>query len=353
MSLHPSVAAVRLAVRRTLADLDPGDTVVVACSGGADSLALLAATVFEATEGSWRVIGATVDHGLQDGSAEHADRVAEQMRALGVAESVTARVSVQAPGLGPEAAAREARYAVLAEIAERFSARVVLLGHTLDDQAETVLLGLTRGSGGRALSGMRRAFEVYRRPLLDLTRADTETACLTEGIEFWTDPHNSDQEFTRVRVRTKVLPMLEAELGPGVAATLARTADLLRADTEYLDAVADAALESALDRSRAAEQVGLSVSALEQLPDAIRSRVLRLAAVRAGALPAQLFHTHVLAIDRLVTDWHGQKWVELPGHVRASRAKDLLSFVREDPPDQGPRLPVARGHVASYGRGLV
>jgi len=333
VSLHPSVAAVRLAVRRTLAALDPGDTVVVACSGGADSLALLAATVFEASEGSWRVIGATVDHGLQEGSAEHADRVAGQMRALGVAESVTARISVQAPGLGPEAAAREARYAVLAEIAERFSARVVLLGHTLDDQAETVLLGLTRGSGGRALSGMRRAFEVYRRPLLDLRRADTETACLTEGIEFWTDPHNSDQEFTRVRVRTKVLPMLEAELGPGVAATLARTADLLRADTEYLDAVADAALESAVesDLEEDGEQVGLSVSALEQLPDAIRSRVLRLAASRAGALPAQLFHTHVLAIDRLVTDWHGQKWVELPGHVRASRAKDLLSFVREDP----------------------
>ena len=224
------------------------------------------------------MIGATVDHGLQEGSAEHADRVAEQMRALGVAESVTARVSVKAPGLGPEAAAREARYAVLAEIAERFSARAVLLGHTLDDQAETVLLGLTRGSGGRALSGMRRAFEVYRRPLLDLTRADTETACLTEGIEFWTDPHNSDQDFTRVRVRTKVLPMLEAELGPGVAATLARTADLLRADTEYLDAVADSALESALESD--GEQVALSVSALEQLPGAIRSRVLRLAAVR-------------------------------------------------------------------------
>ena len=176
---------------------------MVACSGGADSLALLAATVFEATEPSWQVIGATVDHGLQAGSAEHADRVAEQMRSLGVAESVTARVKVEAPGLGPEAAAREARYAVLAEIAERFSARVVLLGHTLDDQAETVLLGLTRGSGGRALSGMRRAFEVYRRPLLDVTRADTETACLAEGIEFWTDPHNADQEFTRVRVRTR------------------------------------------------------------------------------------------------------------------------------------------------------
>jgi tRNA(Ile)-lysidine synthase len=333
MSLHPSVAAVRLAVRRTLADLEPGDTVVVACSGGADSLALLSATVFEAKGASWQVIGATVDHGLQQGSAEHADRVADQMRGLGVTESVTARVSVKAPGLGPEAAAREARYAVLAEIAERFSARAVLLGHTLDDQAETVLLGLTRGSGGRALSGMRRAFEVYRRPLLDLTSADTETACLTEGIEFWTDPQNSDQDLTRVRVRTKVLPLLEAELGPGVAATLARTADLLRADTEYLDALADSALESALasDGVSDGEQVALSVSALEELPGAIRGRVLRLAAVQAGALPAQLFHTHVLAIDKLVSDWHGQKWVELPGHVRASRSKDVLSFVREEP----------------------
>ena len=328
MSLHPSVAKVRLAVRRTLADLDPGDTVVVACSGGADSLALLAATVFEATEPSWQVIGATVDHGLQAGSAEHADRVAEQMRSLGVAESVTARVKVEAPGLGPEAAAREARYAVLAEIAERFSARVVLLGHTLDDQAETVLLGLTRGSGGRALSGMRRAFEVYRRPLLDVTRADTETACLAEGIEFWTDPHNVDQEFTRVRVRTKVLPLLEEELGPGVAATLARTADLLRADTEYLDAVAESALVSALTDGA---QVALDVSVLDQLPAAIRSRVLRVAAVQAGAVPAQLFHTHVVAIDRLVIDWHGQKWVELPGHVRASRSGDLLTFSSETP----------------------
>jgi tRNA(Ile)-lysidine synthase len=320
MSLHPAVAAVRLAVRRTLADLEPGDAVVVACSGGADSLALLAATVFEAERGSWQVIGATVDHGLQEESAEHADRVVRQMRALGVAESVTARVRVEAPGLGPEAAAREARYDVLAQLAERFSARTVLLGHTLDDQAETVLLGLTRGSGGRALQGMRRAFEVYRRPLLDLTRADTETACLVQGIDFWADPHNSDDRFTRVRVRTKVLPMLEEELGPGVAATLARTADLLRADTAYLDAVAADALETAREGDR------LAVAALQQMPEAVRTRVLRLAAIESGALAAEVFHAHVLEVDRLVTDWHGQKWVDLPGHVRASRHQGHLSF---------------------------
>jgi len=320
MSLDPAVAAVRLAVRRALADLEPGDTVVVACSGGADSLALLAAAVFEAAHESWQVIGVTVDHGLQEDSAERADRIVQQMRDLGVAESVTTRVRVESLGIGPEAAAREARYAVLSEIAERLSVRVVLLGHTMDDQAETVLLGLARGSGGRALQGMRRAFEVYRRPLLDVTRADTETACLIEGIDFWTDPHNIEERFSRVRVRTKVLPLLEQELGPGVAATLARTADMLRADTAYLDAVATSELEPAREGN------GLAVARLEPMADAIRTRVLRLAAVEAGGTSAELFHSHVLELDRLVTDWHGQKWVDLPGHVRALRHDGQLLF---------------------------
>ena len=318
MSLHPAIAAVRRAVRRSLADLEPGATVIVACSGGADSMALLSATVFEGRDASLRVVGVTVDHGLQEGSAEHADQVAATMRALGVAESLTVRVDVEAPGMGPEAAAREARYAVLSEVAERWSAAVVLLGHTQDDQAETVLLGLTRGSGARALSGMRRSFEVYRRPLLDVTRADTETACLAEGIDFWRDPHNADERFTRVRVRTKVIPVLEVELGPGVSAALARTADQLRADTEYLDAVSERALADAESPD------GLAVSVLEELSDAIRTRVLRLAAVRAGSPPAELFHSHVSEVDRLVTAWHGQKWVDLPGHLRAVRRDGVL-----------------------------
>jgi tRNA(Ile)-lysidine synthase len=318
MSLHPAIAAVRRAVRRSLADLEPGATVIVACSGGADSMALLSATVFEGRDASLQVVGVTVDHGLQEGSAEHADQVAATMRALGVAESLTVRVDVEAPGMGPEAAAREARYAVLSEVAERWSAAAVLLGHTQDDQAETVLLGLARGSGARALSGMRRSFEVYRRPLLDVTRADTETACLAEGIDFWRDPHNADERFTRVRVRTKVMPVLEVELGPGVSAALARTADQLRADTEYLDAVSERALADAESPD------GLAVSVLEELPDAIRTRVLRLAAVRAGSPPAELFHSHVSEVDRLVTAWHGQRWVDLPGHLRAVRRDGVL-----------------------------
>ncbi len=322
MRLHPSVAAVRLGVRQVLAEPTPGGTVLVACSGGADSLALLSAAVFEAPEQAVRVVGVTVDHQLQDGSSEHSSRVADQMRSLGVDESVVATVSVTAEGLGPEAAARRARYDVLAELAGRFRADQVLLGHTLDDQAETVLLGLTRGSGGRSLAGMRRSFEVFRRPLLDVTRADTETACLTEGIEFWTDPHNSDERFTRVRVRTTVLPLLEEALGPGVARTLARTADQLRADTAYLDAVADAALAEAITPG------GLAVGRLALMDPAVRSRVLRLAAVAAGSPPGELFHEHVVAVDRLVTHWHGQKGIDLPGHVRVVRTGDVLGFER-------------------------
>lgn len=318
MTLHPAVAAVRLAVRRDLADLDPGAVVVVACSGGADSLALLAATVFEGRAAGWRVVGATVDHGLQDGSAELAAGVVAQMAELGVDETVTATVTVDAGGWGIEAAARQARYAVLEELAARLGAEAVLLGHTRDDQAETVLLGLTRGSGGRSLAGMRRAFDGFRRPLLDVTRAETEGACRAEGIEVWEDPHNSDPRFTRSRVRTTVLPMLERELGPGVAETLARTADQVRLDMDHLDDLADAAL--------AALPTPPPVLDLATLPTAVRRRVLRLLALRAGASAADLFHQHVLGVEALVTDWHGQRWVDLPGHLRALRRDDALVF---------------------------
>ncbi|TYL54852.1 tRNA lysidine(34) synthetase TilS [Nocardioides sp. BGMRC 2183] len=323
MPLHPSVAAVRRGVRRTLAGLDAGDLVLVACSGGPDSLALLAATVFEAREPGVRVVGATVDHGLQEGSAEHAARVVAQMARLGVDETVAARVDVDPGGLGPEAAARRARYAVLEQLADHFGAALVLLGHTRDDQAETVLLGLTRGSGGRSLAGMRRGFDRYRRPLLDVARDDTVTACQVEGIEVWDDPHNSDPGYTRVRVRQRVLPVLEAELGPGIAATLARTADLVRDDVEALDAMAEDALAE-LDAGADA-QGALPLDPWGRLHRAVASRVLRAAAVRAGAIDAELFHVHVTALLELAAgEIAGQ--VQLPGSVTAYRDSGHLRF---------------------------
>ncbi len=331
MSLHPSVAAVRVAVRRTLAELvseQPGGVlapeaaVLVACSGGPDSLALLSATVFEAPRlapgSGLRVIGVTIDHGLQDGSAEHATHVVRQMAGLGADETASARVQVEG-GRGPEAAAREARYAVLDQMVQHFGAVAVLLGHTLDDQAETVLLGLSRGSGGRSLAGMRRRFGHYRRPLLDVTRTDTVTACQVEGIEYWNDPHNIDPAFARVRVRRKVLPVLEDELGPGVTPALARTADQLRADMDLLDHLARAAYDGLTSEE------GLETKALADLPLATRSRVLRLAALDAGSPASELFHVHVVALGQLLHTTDPRREVQLPGQVTAylsSRGED-------------------------------
>ncbi|QSR29459.1 tRNA lysidine(34) synthetase TilS [Nocardioides sp. S5] len=323
MTLHPSIAAVRLPVRHALSVLAPGDVVAVACSGGADSLALASATVFEGHKRALRVVGVTVDHGLQPGSGAQAERVVAQLAAMGVDETLTARVQVDtAAGTGPEAAAREARYAVLEQVAEHLSARAVLLGHTLDDQAETVLLGLARGSGGRSLQGMRRGFGVFVRPLLDVRRDDTVTACRVEGLDAWDDPHNHDPGYTRVRVRERVLPVLESELGPGVAAALARTADQLREDTALLDDLASAALE------RVRRDLGLDAGILAAEPPAIRHRVVHRAVLDAGAPASELTRDHVLSVDALLTRWRGQKWIDLPGPLRAVRRDGTLAFER-------------------------
>jgi len=312
MGPHPAVAAVRLAVRRALADLDPGARVMVACSGGADSLALLAATVFEARRPAHAVLGVTVDHGLQPDSAEHAAAVVDQMSGLG-AEPHRVTVEVGTTG-GPEAAARAARYAALDAEARALGADVVLLGHTRDDQAETVLLGLARGSGARSLSGMAPRNDPYRRPLLDLSREDTRAACAAEGLTPWEDPHNADPAYARVRVRRTVLPVLESELGPGVAEALARTARLLRDDADALDGLAETARAGAtmLDGS-------LDAETLRHEPAAVRRRVLRRTALEAGCPSTELFAVHVDAMEALVTDWRGQIGVDLPGSRRMRR----------------------------------
>jgi tRNA(Ile)-lysidine synthase len=319
--LEPAVAVIRHAVRAELERHPPGSVLLVACSGGADSLALLAATVFEAVPFAHRVVGVTVDHALQDGSAALAERVAVQMRDLGADEAIAVCVDAAGPG-GPESAARTARYAALDRVVGEVGASVVLLGHTRDDQAETVLLGLVRGAGARSLSGMRSRIGSYSRPLLEVSRADTEAACRAEGIDFWADPHNDDPTFTRVRVRHRVLPLLEEELGPGVAAALARTARLLRDDADALDALAEQAHNDAEQG-----EGRLSVAALEPLAPAVRRRVLRRAALAAGAPPTALFVVHVDALDALVTRWHGQRETQLPGHVTAVRSGGTIRFV--------------------------
>jgi tRNA(Ile)-lysidine synthase len=342
MGPHPAVAQVRLAVRRCLsgAGLAPGDLVLVACSGGADSLALAAALAFEAPKLGLRGGGVTVDHGLQPGSADQAQRVTKALAAMGLDPVQSITVTVARPGdrgqrggrgdgngrggreyPGPEGAAREARYRALEQAASSGGAAAILLGHTTDDQAETVLLGLARGSGARSLAGMPERNGRCLRPLLEVNRATTRAACAALGLEPWDDPQNADPSFARARVRHRLLPALEEELGPGVTEALARSARQLRADAEFLDSLAKAEA-----RRLAPPGAGLPLAALTALPQAIRSRVLRDAATAAGCPPGALTARHIAGLEALVTGWRGQQWTDLPGGIRGRRRYGKLQF---------------------------
>ncbi|MFC4603793.1 tRNA lysidine(34) synthetase TilS [Rhodococcus kronopolitis] len=290
----------RHAVRRWTAE-HGGGGVAVALSGGADSLALTAAAVAEAGP----VHALVVDHRLQDGSAEVAARAAERALALGCASARVLAVRVHGSG-GMEAAARRARYEALDGARE---GRAVLLGHTLDDQAETVLLGLSRGSGPRSLAGMRDYDAPWGRPLLRVRRAVTARACAELALPPYQDPHNSSPEFTRVRLRTEALPLLEQILGGGVAQALARTADQLREDGEVLDALASELLAEAERVDGGASE--LEVTALAGAHPAVRRRALRSWLLAGGA--RSLTDGQLRAADELVGRWRGQGGVAVGG----------------------------------------
>ena len=329
-ALPPAVAVVRVAVRDCLAaQLDGGRRrpVLVACSGGADSLALALAAAFVAPRvGLGRGL-VTIDHGLQDGSAQRAAGVAGWATREGFTpvRAVAVDADCVAGGSGPEETARAARYAALASVAVETGAAAVLLGHTLDDQAETVLLSLARGGGPRGRSGMpqRRVIHgvVFLRPLLTVTRAQTAAACAAAGLTPWEDPHNSDPRYARSRVRA-ALPLLTEVLGQGVVANLARTAALLAADGEWLDAEADRVDVASPDG-------GVLVPALAALPSALRGRVLRRWALELGVPGSALSGVHLAALDALVLRWRGQGPVALPGGVRVARRADQLVAARD------------------------
>jgi tRNA(Ile)-lysidine synthase len=322
MRIDKAVSEVRRAVRVNLQQaledraLSACDLVCAAVSGGADSLALAAALAWVGPKLGLRVGAITVDHALQSGSAERADAVVKQCMTMGLDPALAVALTVGRSG-GPEAAARKARYDALTTVASRQHAAAIALGHTLDDQAETVLLGLARGSGARSLAGMSpcggNGAALLLRPFLGVRRTTTVAACAAMGLTTWDDPHNADRRYARVRVRLDALPALEAAIGPGIAESLARTADLLRADADALD-------ELAVNVS------SMAVDELQKLLPAVRRRVLRAAAVAAGASNGALAAVHVTELDRLVTDWHGQRPVSLPGGLVAERRCDRLHF---------------------------
>jgi tRNA(Ile)-lysidine synthase len=249
-----------------------------------------------------------------------AEKVVAALSKMGIQKTHVIKVDVDITD-GLEASARRARYAALDACAEKTGAALILLGHTRDDQSESVLLGLARGSGARSLSAMAMRNGKYVRPLLAITREETLGTCAEAQLDPWDDPHNADKTFTRVRVRHDVIPHLEKNLGPGISAALARTASLLRDDADALDQLAE-------EEFAAHEPLSLDINRLEKLPKAIRTRVLRMAIYAAGAPSGSLSADHITPIEAFITDWRGQGPSDLPGGVRVSRISGRLSLSR-------------------------
>ena len=317
--MSSSASPIRGAVRRWLEKFEAGDLVLVAISGGADSLALAYALSVEAPKFAITVHALTIDHQLQSQSGVQANKVATQMKSIGLSTTIE-KITVEITE-GLEASARKARYAALDAAGEKMNAVAIFLGHTRDDQAETVLLGLARGSGTRSLSGMAAENGKYIRPLLAITRAQTENLCAEISLTPWNDPHNMDLNFARVRVRTEAIPVLEKTIGPGISQALARSAELLRHDADALDSWAQHEMQG-LDLA------DLECEHLAQLPQAIRSRIIRSAIYAAGAPIGSISADHVAYVEALITVWSGQGPSHLPGGVKVERFSGRLSLLR-------------------------
>jgi tRNA(Ile)-lysidine synthase len=321
-----------------------GERVVVAVSGGADSSALLLALdeLLRTGRLGLRLRVAHLDHGLRGEAGKEDARWVEALaNELGVEVEVgRADVKESAAGAGDnlEQAARRARYEFLGGMAEKCGARVVLTGHTLDDQAETVLLRLLRGSGAEGLGGIEpvRALVAkgeiqLARPLVSWARrALTERYCRERGVEFRVDAMNEDERFSRVRVRRQLLPLLES-FNPRVVEALSRTAELLREDASVLSAAAEELLslasegeKNALSEKGASIPASLSVDVLGRASVAVRRRALRLWLARGRGDLRRLELIHLAGVEKLLTGERGGRVAELPGDCFVERRRGRL-----------------------------
>lgn len=305
------------AVSNLLKDFDPADLILVGCSGGADSIALAwsASVVCKRLNLNLGVV--IVDHQLIAESNQVAENTKKQCAEFGINQIIVKKIKVVLENEGLEAAARKARYKAFEEVIKDTNAKALMLAHTQDDQAETMLMRLTRGSGAKSLSAMSEVSGKYLRPFLHVRKFEIKDALEKEDIKYWNDPANSNSDFLRVKVRNELIPKLIEVLGDSVVEALDRTSMLLKNDNDILDQIA---------LNHYQENRQLLISKLEDLPSAIRTRVIKLAALDAGVNPGPFSFEHIEAIDALVTNWHGQSHIDLPGFVQASRVNETIRF---------------------------
>ena len=319
----PALLELRNAVRFWFQKLDANSKVCIGVSGGADSLALAIVAKLEAADFNLDLVAVIVDHNLQENSAEVATSTKKKLESIGYSDIFVGKANVLVTD-GVEASARRARYLVFQQALETYGSKVFLLGHTKNDQAEGVLLGLARGSGTKSLSGMAEISGPFIRPFLNVDRSTTQAACDESGIEYWSDPHNLNTEFTRVRIRENILPLIEKEIGPGIIDALSRSAKILREDATALDEWAERTFGEV-------DPTDIEISFLVSLPIAVRSRVLRLAIYAAGAPSGSISATHLEPIEAFVSDWRGQGHTSLPGGVKVCRISGRLSLSKPQP----------------------
>jgi tRNA(Ile)-lysidine synthase len=311
------------AVQNLLKEFDAGDYVLVGCSGGADSLALVWTTLVVGKRLELKVGAIIVDHQLIPESNDVALNAKKQCEDLGIQEVIIKKVNVEHNHEGLEAAARIARYEAFENVLHETNAQAILLAHTQDDQAETVLMRLTRGSGAKSLSGMAQVSGKYIRPFLHLRKKLVHDSLDLIGLKAWQDPANTDHQFLRVKVRHELMPKIVEVLGESAISSLDKTSQLLRLDNQALEELAQQFFKSQKD----VKTNGLEISELEKLPEAIRTRVLRIFAIASGVHPGPFSFEHIEAIDALVKNWHGQGNVDLPGFIQATRVNGSLRFV--------------------------
>jgi len=311
------------AVQNLLKDFDAGDYVLVGCSGGADSLALAWTTLVVGKRLELKTGVIIVDHQLFPESNSVALNAKKQCEDLGIEEVIIKKVNVEQTHEGLEAAARIARYEAFENVLQETNAQVILLAHTQDDQAETVLMRLTRGSGAKSLSGMAQVSGKYLRPFLHLRKKLVHDSLDLIGLKAWQDPANTDHQFLRVKVRHELMPKIVEVLGESAISSLDKTSQLLRLDNQALEDLAQQFFESQKD----VKTNGLEISELEKLPEAIRTRVLKIFAIASGVHPGPFSFEHIEAIDALVKNWHGQGNVDLPGFIQATRVDHSIRFI--------------------------